>query len=134
MYWIKEFVSLEVLLLFRARIVKFWLLVYFNASRDKKGTRNKNKTLSPFHLSCAFYWDLSSSFQYEINSLPIIQLFTYWISIFSTPIAREKIKGLVILFKSISRNWKVKCNSSFQRLFQDCLTILLRSRWRTSVL
>ena len=35
------------------------------------------------------------------DSLQSIQLFIYWITIFSTPIALEKIKGSVKLFKSI---------------------------------
>ena len=70
---------------------------------------------------------------FMVDSWPFIRLFAYWTSIFPTTIALGKIKGSAKLFKSIFRNWKAKCNNSYQRLFQDCLTIILRSRYGISI-
>ena len=70
---------------------------------------------------------------FMVDSWPFIRLFAYWTSIFPTMIALGKIKGSVKLFKSIFRNWKAKRNNSFQRLFQDCLTIILRSWYGISI-
>lgn len=84
----------------------FWVI--------KKVHTTKTKCYHPFHLSCAFYRDLNNSFQFEFILCLSIQLFTYWISIFSTSIALGKIKGSVILFKSTFRNWKVKYSNSMR--------------------
>ena len=66
----------------------------------KKAHKTKTKRYHPFHLRDAFYWDLNNSFQSGLILCLIIQLFIYWITIFSTQVAMEKIKGSVKLLKS----------------------------------
>ena len=58
LYRIKEFVLLEVLLLFLVRFERIWLLITVNVLSDKKGAHNKNKTLSS--LSSKLYFLLGS--------------------------------------------------------------------------
>ena len=60
----------------------------------------KTKRYHPFHQIVLFEEILGKQPPIKNDSLQFIQLFIYWISIFSTTVALEKIKGSVKLFKS----------------------------------
>lgn len=83
---IKEFIRLKVLFLFRVRFEKIWILIkryslWILDKLIKKVHETKTKRYHPFHLSCAFYWDLNNSFQSGLILSPyhsIIYLLNYY--------------------------------------------------------